>query len=77
MFEVRNQILAYASIYEVVIENVLTTYYFDTIEVDLPSELIEIYSYRNGIHIIAERRKGISYELDLSKRAYRRMRHHL
>ena len=34
MFEVRNQILAYASIYEVVIENVLTTYYFDTIEFD-------------------------------------------
>ena len=44
------------------------------IEIDLPSELIEIYSYRNGIHIIAEQRKGISYELDLSKRAYRRMR---
>lgn len=43
-------------------------------EVDLPSEIIEIYSYRNGIHIIAEQRKGISYELDLSKRAYRRMR---
>lgn len=148
MFEVRNQILAYASIYEAVIENVLTTYYYDTaefeslmhhtvpvrisipqdkmnklqdalshdgkeivpfyyckkekqkpqvrfddkcrtaeclglihkfvndkqIEIDLPSELIEIYSYRNGIHIIAEQRKGISYELDLSKRAYRRMR---
>lgn len=148
MFEVRNQILAYASIYEAVIENVLTTYYSDTIEfdslmhhiipirisipknmknklqdalshdgkeiipfyygrkekeksqvrfddkcktaeslglihkfvndrriqIDLPSELIEIYSYRNGIHIIAEQRKGISYELDLSKRAYLRMR---
>lgn len=148
MFEVRNQILAYASIYEAVIEDVLSTYYSDTvefdslmhhtipirisipqskkdklqnelshdgkeiipfyygkkekekpqvrfddkcrtaeslglihkfindkgIEVDLPYELIEIYSYRNGIHIIAEQRKGISYELDLSKRAYRRMR---
>lgn len=148
MFEVRNQILAYASIYEAVIENVLYTYYSDTpefdslthhvipikisipshkqstlqdalshdgkeiipfyygrkekekskirfdtkcrtaerlglihrfindrgIEIDLPSELIEIYSYRNGIHIIAEQRKGISYELELSKRAYRRMR---
>lgn len=148
MFEVRNQILAYASIYEAVIENVLATYYSDTtefdslmhhvipikvsipenkqdvlqdalshdgkiivpfyydrkkkektqvrfddkcrtaeslglihkfvndngMEVDLPSEIIEIYSYRNGIHIIAEQRKGISYELDLSKRAYRRMR---
>ena len=148
LFEVRNQILAYASIYEAVIENVLSTYYsntteFDTLmhhvipvkisipknkqtilqnvllhndkvivpfyydrkrkeesqvrfddkcktaeslglihkfvnadgrEVDLPSEIIEIYSYRNGIHIIAEQRKGINYELDLSKRAYRRMR---
>ena len=148
MFEVRNQILAYASIYEAVLEYVLFTYYFDTDEfdalmhhtipikidipvnkrcklqeelshdgkeivpfyyskkrkekskvrfddkcrtaerlgiihkfvnkeneeIDLPAELIEIYSYRNGIHIIAEQRKGINYELDLSKRAYRRMR---
>lgn len=148
IFEVRNQILAYASIYEAVIENVLYTYYSDTdefdslihhvvpikisipqnkqnilqdvlshdgkeivpfyyarkekekpnirfddkcrtaekiglirkfvsvdgVEVDLPSEIIEIYSYRNGIHIIAERRKGINYELELSRKAYRRMR---
>ena len=148
MFEVRNQILAYASIYEAVIENVLNTYYsntdeFDSLihhtipikvsipqnkqnilqdilshdgkeivpfyyarkekekpqirfddkcrtaekiglihkffntdgeEVDLPSEIIEIYSYRNGIHIIAEKRKGINYELELSRKAYRRMR---
>ncbi|MCD7734153.1 MAG: hypothetical protein LUH48_03290 [Clostridiales bacterium] len=148
MFEVRNQILAYASIYEAVIESVLNSYYHDTEEfdilmhhtvpvkisipqnkqielqnallhdgkkvvpfyyarkekdkpqvrfddkcrtaeklglihkfiadngkeIDLPSELIEIYSYRNGIHIIAEQRKGINYELDLSKRAYRRMK---
>lgn len=148
MFEVRNQILAYASIYEVVIENVIDTYYSDTPEfeslmyhempiridiperkqyelqsalshdgktivpyyfakkkkekakvrfdekcrtaeklglihkyvnesgeeIDLPAEIIEIYSYRNGIHILAEQRKGITYELDLSKKAYRRMR---
>lgn len=148
MFEVRNQILAYASIYEAVISKVLELYYSDTteydslihhnipikisipedkkrilqdalshdgkiivpfyyarrkkeepqirfddkcrtaesiglihkfvnedgIEVDLPSEIIEIYSYRNGIHIIAEQRKRINYELDLSKKAYRRMR---
>lgn len=148
LFEVRNQILAYASIYEAVIENVLNSYYSDTVEfdslmhhiipmkisipqskqdilqnvlshdgkvivpfyytrkrkekpqvrfdekcrtaeglglihkfinddgveIDLPSEIIEIYSYRNGIHIIAEQRKGINYELDLSKKAYRRMR---
>lgn len=148
IFEVRNQIFAYASIYEAVIEYVLNTYYSNTIEfddlmhhtipirisipeeqqrtlqkelshdgktivpfyydrkkkekpqvrfdqkcetaaklglihkfindegneVDLPAELIEIYSFRNGIHIIAEQRKHISYELDLSKKAYRRMR---
>lgn len=148
IFEVRNQIFAYASIYEAVIENVLSTYYSNTtefdslmhhvvpikisipenmqhilqevlshdgkiivpfyydrkkkekpqvrfddkcrtaeslglihkflnndgVEVDLPSEIIEIYSYRNGIHIIAEQRKGINYELELSKKAYRRMR---
>lgn len=42
--------------------------------VDLPTEIIEIYSYRNAIHLVAEQRKGIHYELDLSKRAYRRMR---
>lgn len=148
MFEVRNQILAYASIYEAVIEHVLFSYYEDTaefeelmhyiqlvkisiptdklnllqkalshdgkvietfysekrkkdnakvrfddkcrtaeklglikkfineegIEIDLPTEIIEIYSYRNGIHIIAEQKRGLSYELGLSKRAYRRMR---
>lgn len=138
MFEVRNQILAYASIYEAVIEYTLNTYYSETkeyddlmhhvipvkvsipqdkqlllqnelshdgktivpfyydrkkkakpqvrfndkcktaeklglihkfvdengIEIDLVAEIIEIYAYRNGIHIIAEQRKGISYELE-------------
>ena len=34
LFEVRNQILAYASIYEAVIEDVLSTYYLDTVEFD-------------------------------------------
>lgn len=147
IFEVRNQILAYASIYEAVIENVLESYYSDTVEfddlmhhyvlkkisipqnkcdklkkelehdgkqiitayyarakkekpqvrfddkcktacklgmiypfekdgviVDLPEEIIEIYGYRNGIHLIAEKRKEITYELELSKKAYRRMK---
>ena len=40
---------------------------------DFSSELIEIYSYRNAIHLVAEQRKGITYELELSKKAYRRM----
>ena len=43
-------------------------------EIDLPSEIIEIYGYRNAIHLVAEQRKGIAYVLELSKRAYRRMR---
>ena len=42
--------------------------------IDLTSEIIEIYGYRNAIHLVAEQRKGIEYELELSKRAYRRMR---
>ncbi|MBQ7504947.1 MAG: hypothetical protein IJT79_06505 [Ruminococcus sp.] len=42
--------------------------------IDLPSEIVEIYGYRNAIHLVAEQRKGIQYELELSKIAYRRMR---
>lgn len=148
IFEVRHQILAYASIYEAVIHYVLYNYYQNTTEfhdiqyhtvptrmsfskeqiesvkkvlskqnenlliyhyqerkkdetqvrfddkckaaeslgllhkftndkgetVDLSAEIIEIYGYRNAIHLIAEQRKGIQYELELSKKAYRRMR---
>lgn len=148
IFEIRHQILSYATIYEAVVHSVLYTYYSDTkefhelqyhvvpvkisipqakvaiiqkelthngeeiltyhkqeqkkddtqirfdakcrtaeklgllhcfinndgTEIDLVSEIIEIYGYRNAIHLIAEQRKGIEYELELSKRAYRRMR---
>ena len=148
VFEIRHQILAYATIYEAVIHYILYAYYSDTNEfhmlqyhdapakisipeekvdtlsrallhngekiipyhiqerkkeetqirfdekcltaeklgllsiiknqdgdlIDLPREIIEIYGYRNAIHLAAELRKGIEYELDLSKRAYRRMR---
>lgn len=148
LFEVRHQILAYASIYEAVIHYILYNYYQNTQEfhdmqyhqaparisipeaqknqlgnllihngekivicrmqerkkdesqvrfddkcitakklglisgitlengdiLDLPAEIIEIYGYRNAIHIVAEQRKGIAYEIELSKRAYRRMR---
>lgn len=146
LFEVRHQILSYASIYEAVIHYVLFTYYQDTdafhdiqyintlVKIDIPTnkqselekvlshdgkdiipcykkdkkqddrqirfeskcaackklgilydidkdgcaidlaqEIAEIYSYRNAIHIIAEQRRGISYELELSKKAYWRM----
>ncbi len=55
--------------------NIISKYVNDDgIEIDLPAEIIEIYGYRNAIHLVAEQRKGIEYELELSKRAYRRMR---
>ena len=39
----------------------------------LRDELIEFYEARNAIHIHAEIRKSLEYELDLSRRSYRRM----
>jgi hypothetical protein len=39
----------------------------------LRDELIEFYEARNAIHIHAEIRKSLNYELDLSRRAYFRM----
>jgi hypothetical protein len=39
----------------------------------LKDELIEFYEARNAIHIHAEIRKSMSYQLDLSRRAYLRM----
>jgi hypothetical protein len=43
------------------------------IEPWLRDELIEFYEARNAIHIHAEIRKSLDYQLDLSKRAYWRM----
>lgn len=39
----------------------------------LRDEIIEFYEARNAIHIHSEIRKSLDYQLDLSKRAYRRM----
>jgi hypothetical protein len=39
----------------------------------LKDELVEFYEARNAIHIHAEIRKSLNYQLDLSKRAYLRM----
>ncbi len=39
----------------------------------LKDEVIEFYEARNAIHIHAEIRKSLDYQLDLSKRAYMRM----
>ena len=39
----------------------------------LTEELVEFYEARNAIHIHAEIKKSLDYQLDLSKRAYRRM----
>ncbi len=43
------------------------------IDIDLRDELIELYNIRNGIHLHAELRKEIDYEINLSKLAYWRM----
>ena len=39
----------------------------------LKEDIIEFYEARNAIHIHAEIRKSLEYQLDLSKRAYMRM----
>lgn len=39
----------------------------------LKDEIIEFYEARNAIHIHAEIKKSLAYQLDLSKRAYMRM----
>ena len=39
----------------------------------LKDEIVEIYEARNSIHIHAEIRKSLEYELDLSKRSYMRL----
>ena len=43
-------------------------------ECDLPNDILRIYNIRNGIHLYAEKRKGIEYDIELSKVAYRRMK---
>jgi len=43
------------------------------IDEGLRDDLLEFYQARNAIHIHAEIRKGIGYEIKLSQRAYRRM----
>lgn len=43
------------------------------IEPWLKEEVVEFYEARNTIHIHAEIRKSLDYQLDLSKRAYMRM----
>lgn len=43
------------------------------IDEELKNELIDLYNIRNGIHLHAELRKEIDYEISLSKIAYWRM----
>lgn len=44
------------------------------IDQDLCRDLIEIYEARNAIHLHAELRKNLSYEIDLARTAYRRLK---
>ena len=43
------------------------------IDIQLKDELVEFYEARNAIHIHAEIRKSLDYQLELSERAYRRL----
>ena len=43
------------------------------IDDSLRKELVELYEARNAIHIHAEIRKGLAYEIALTELAYRRM----
>lgn len=43
------------------------------IDADLANDLTALYEARNAIHIHAELRKGLKYDLDLARQAYRRM----
>lgn len=44
------------------------------IDEELKKELIQFYEYRNAIHIHAEIKKAIQYELEMSKKAYWRFK---
>jgi hypothetical protein len=43
------------------------------IEASLRDDLIDLYEARNAIHIHAEIRKTLNYQIELSRKAYRRM----
>ncbi len=52
----------------------IRTYDKNGVKIDFPQELIQIYKFRNSIHIAAEEKNHIKYELELSKKAYFRMK---
>ena len=101
IFEIRYQIIGYASIYEIILNYFLSYYYSkNTLNskkfhekcdlaktdilyklkngkgeyIDIFEDIKEIYRYRNGVHIAAEQNKNIKYELELSRKAYRRIK---
>lgn len=43
------------------------------IDEQLASDLIKLYEYRNTVHLEAERRKKLDYDLEMGKLAYRRV----
>jgi len=46
---------------------------FGLITTTLRDDLVEVFSARNAIHLHAEINKNLNYQLELSKKAYRRM----
>lgn len=49
------------------------SYTKDGKEIDFPQEIKTIYSYRNAIHLLAEQRRSITYDLEMSITAYKRL----
>jgi hypothetical protein len=44
------------------------------VSISLRDDLVEVFSARNAIHLHAEIKKNLNYQLDLSRKAYRRMK---
>jgi hypothetical protein len=44
------------------------------IKSSLRDDLVDFYEARNAIHLHAEIKKNLNYQLELSKRAYRRLK---
>lgn len=41
--------------------------------IDLPTDIKEIYNYRNKIHIFSSKDEDINIDIELSRKAYRRL----
>lgn len=54
-------------------QKVETIYNLNLISENLKEDLINLYTYRNTVHLEAEIKKGLKYDLQMSELAYRRV----